>query len=60
MRLDYRKRKKNRANESREPEMKKCFDQLEYCIIRLLLLALLLIAAYHLLDAQIHISRLWH
>jgi hypothetical protein len=60
MRPDYRKRKKKRESDFCEPGMKRIFDQLEYCVVRLLLLALLLIAVYHLLDGQIHISHLWH
>ena len=36
---------------------KELFNQIEYYVIRLLLLALLLIAAYRILAGEIHISR---
>ncbi len=37
---------------------KDVFDQIEYCVIRLLLLALLIIVAYRLIDNEIHMSQL--
>jgi len=37
---------------------KEVFDQIEYCVIRLLLLAFLIIVAYRLLDSEIHVSQL--
>jgi hypothetical protein len=37
------------------------FDQIDYWVFRLLLLALLLIAVYRVLDSEAHIGRLlWH
>jgi hypothetical protein len=40
---------------------KQLFDQIDYWLFRLLLLALLLIAVYRVLDNEVHIGRLlWH
>ena len=36
---------------------KEIFNQIEFYVIRLLLLALLLIVTYRILDGEIHISR---
>jgi hypothetical protein len=36
---------------------KRFFNQIDYLIIRLFLIALLLIAIYRVLDSEIHISR---
>ena len=38
-------------------EPKEIFNQIEYYVIKLLLLALLLIVTYRILDGEIHISR---
>jgi len=51
----------NRYDNGTAPsKLKNILDELEYWIIRLLLLGLLLIAAYDLLCSQVRVSRLLH
>lgn len=54
--------RRTRQYDDRTPpsKLKNILDQLEYWIIKLLLLGLLLIAAYDLLCSQVRLSRLWH
>lgn len=70
-----KEKKENSLNNQVPPaKLKSIFDQLEYCskrlppilvqveywIIRLLLLGLLLVAAYDLLGSQVRTSHLWY
>jgi hypothetical protein len=57
--------KRNRRNRNQSLDdmkrIKQFFDQIDYWVFRLFLLALLLIALYRVLDNEVHISRLlWH
>jgi len=58
--IEPRLKSEDDLTERRAPNQarsKTVFDQIEYCVIRLLLLALLIVVAYRLIDNEIHMSQ---